>query len=338
MHAHTLRPRAPFNFAATAGFFRFTEAEIVDHFDGEIYARAIHLGGKLTLLRVASEGTLSRPALAVSLSPSHSATQAVIAAGQMVSRMFSVGHDLRLWRARVEGDLLMRRLEAAHRGLHLPRWATLFEALTNSILLQQIATPVAWTLRRRVVERFGESSEFGDGTFHAFPRPAALARATVESLRALGLSGAKAQSIIELARACESGALDGERLACEDNESIIARLSTLRGVGRWTAEWVLMLHFGRTDVFAASDLFLRGAVAKYYNEGAPIRESEVRAVARGRWGEWQSYAALYLLAGVRAGSVTLKPERVLLSKSSGARRQARRVWTRRSSDSPDDET
>jgi 3-methyladenine DNA glycosylase/8-oxoguanine DNA glycosylase len=77
-----------------------------------------------------------------------------------------------------------------------------------------------------------------------------------------------------------------------------------------------MLHFGRADVFAASDLFLRGAVVKYYNDGAPMTEREIRAFASRRWGAWQSYAALYLLAGMRAGSVTLKPERVLLSKPS----------------------
>jgi 3-methyladenine DNA glycosylase/8-oxoguanine DNA glycosylase len=75
-----------------------------------------------------------------------------------------------------------------------------------------------------------------------------------------------------------------------------------------------MLHFGRTDVYAAADLFLRGVVVKYYNDGAPVREQEIRAFARERWGAWQSYAALYLLAGMRAGTVTLKPERVLLSQ------------------------
>jgi DNA-3-methyladenine glycosylase II len=223
-----------------------------------------------------------------------------------------------MFRAQVSDDPLMSRLEAAHRGLRLARWATLFEALLNSILLQQIATSVAWTFRRRVVERFGERLAVAGGEFYAFPLPSAIARASVEELRALGLSGAKAQGIIDLARAVESGALDGDALAREDNETVIARLSSLRGVGRWTAEWVLMLHFGRTDVFAAADLFLRGAFVKYYNGGEPLSEREIRARARGRWGAWGSYVALYLLAGMRAGSITLKSERVVSSNSRGA--------------------
>jgi DNA-3-methyladenine glycosylase II len=324
MHTLNLRPRAPFDFAATARFFRFTEAEIVDNFDAGAgtYSRALRLNGKLFLLNVASQGTRSRPSLIVSVTPARVASQEAMRAAlsdaeQIVRRMFSIEHDLRQWRAQVSDDPLMSRLEAAHRGLHLPRWATLFEALTNSILLQQIATSVAWTFKRRVVERFGETLSVGGKKFYAFPRASSLARASVEELRALGLSGAKAQSLVEMARAVESGALGGDALACADNEEIIARLSELRGVGRWTAEWVLMLHFGRTDIYAAADLFLRGAVVKYYNHGEPMREREIRALARERWGAWQSYAALYLLAGMRAGSVTLKPERVLSSQPSG---------------------
>jgi DNA-3-methyladenine glycosylase II len=325
MHAHDIRPRAPFDFEATARFLRFTEAEIVDNFDAGTYTRAQHFRGRLYLLTIKSAGTRARPSLNISLTPSRSVapssrhasstlqrassgvTQGILAeAEQTARRAFSVEHDLKKFRAQVQDDPLMGRLEAAHRGLHLPRWASLFEALVNSILLQQIATSVAWTFRRRLVERFGESLTVGDRTFHAFPLPSSLARATVESLRALGLSGAKAQSIIELARIIESGALDDEVLARADNEEIIARLTTLRGVGRWTVEWVLMLHFGRTDVFAAADLFLRGAVVKYYNEGRAMSEREIREFALARFGAWQSYAALYLLAGMRRGSVTLK--------------------------------
>jgi DNA-3-methyladenine glycosylase II len=336
MPAHTLRPRAPFDFEATARFFRFTEAEIVDNFDEGVYTRALHCGGQLLLVSVASAGTRARPALVVALAPSLSSAPKILAdAEQTVRRMFSVEHDLRRFRARVADDPLMGRLEAAHRGLHLPRWATLFEALASSILLQQIATPVAWTFRRRLVERFGERLSIGGKSFHAFPRPPAIARAKVEDLRALGLTGAKALSIVEAARAIESGALDCEALAREENEGVVARLSELRGVGRWTAEWVLMLHFGRTDVFAAADLFLRGVVVKYYNAGVPARESEIRALAQERWGAWQSYAALYLLAGMRAGSVTLKPERVLLSQPPRVRRTAR---ARRLSRPTNDET
>lgn len=305
-----IKPRAPFDFAATARFLRFTEAEAVDTFANGNYRRALHLGNQLHLLNVASRGTLSRPLLVVTLG--HRRGQATRAeeagmAETLVRRIFSADDDLKKFRARVAGDPLMSRLEAEHRGLHIARWPSLFEALVISILSQQISTVVAMTLKRRLVEKFGERLSFGGETFFAFPRDEALGRAGVEELRALGLSGSKALSIIEMARRSAHGELDEDELAREGNEELIARLVKLRGVGRWTAEWALMLHFGRTNVFPAGDLALRGFVAKYYNDRRPMSEKEIRLLAAVRWGEWASYAAVYLLAGMRAGIINLRP-------------------------------
>jgi DNA-3-methyladenine glycosylase II len=322
----SIRTRAPFDFASTARFLRFTDAEAVDTFTdtpgGGRYSRAIHFGERLFLLSVEFEGTLpARPAVRVELTPEQFATPRILDdAARTVGDMFSLEHDLGAWRARLRArDPLMRRLEAAHRGLRLPRWPSLCEALVTSILLQQIATGVAITFRRRLVERYGERLEAGGKTYVAFPRAEALARAGVAELRALGVSHAKAACIIEAARACAHGELSSDALAREDNETVIACLSALRGIGRWTAEWVLMLHFGRLDVFPAADLFLRGVLVKYYNRGAALGEREIRASAAKRWGGFESYAALYFLAGMRAGTITLQPGRVLSSGESDAK-------------------
>jgi DNA-3-methyladenine glycosylase II len=304
-----IKPRAPFDFAATARFLRYTEREAVDTFSNGIYRRAVHLGDRLHLLQVEARGTLSRPALAVALDGESAATSGAKAmAEDIVRRMFSVEHDLKRFRAQVAGDPLMSRLEALHRGLHLARWPDLFEALVISILLQQISTAGAITLKRRLVEKFGETINSATGeTFYAFPRASRLARSSVEDLRALGLSGSKAASIIEVARRFTEGTLNEEDLEKEDNETLIASLTKLRGVGRWTAEWALMLHFGRTDVFPAGDLALRGFVVKYYNDSGLMTEREIRSLAEIRWGRWASYAAVYFLAGMRSRIINLRP-------------------------------
>jgi DNA-3-methyladenine glycosylase II len=304
-----IKPRAPFDFAATAGFLRYTEREAVDQFSNGIYRRAVHLGGRLRLLKVESRGTLSRPLFAVTLEGKGQVTSGEMEmAAKVVQRMFSVEHDLVKFRAQVAGDPLMSKLEAAHRGLHMARWPVLFEALVISILLQQISTAGAITMKRRLVERFGETLTTAAGeTFYAFPRASRLAQAKVEDVRALGLSGSKAASIVELARRTCEGDLCEEELEKEDNETLIARLTELRGVGLWTAEWALMLHFGRTSVFPAGDLALRGFVIKYYNDNRLMTEREIRALALVRWGEWAAYAAVYFLAGMRARIISLRP-------------------------------
>ena len=303
-----IRPRAPFDFAATARFLRFTEREAVDTFAEGRYRRALHLGERLHLLNVASKGTTARPQLTVTLERGGRATvREKEEALARVRQIFSTEHDLKKFRARVANDPLMSQLEAAHRGLHIARWPSVFEALVISILSQQISTVVAMTLKRRVVEKYGERLESGGETFLAFPRAEVLAEAAPQELRALGLSGSKVAAVTELAQKARDGELDESVLERDDNEALIARLTKLRGIGRWTAEWALMLHFGRTDVFPAGDLALRGFVVKYYNDRRTMPEREIRSLADSLWGEWASYAAVYFLAGMRAGTINLRP-------------------------------
>jgi DNA-3-methyladenine glycosylase II len=313
-----IRPRAPFDFAATAGFLRFTEREAVDTFAEGRYRRALHVGGRLRLLSVASTGTVARPLLSVTTGGGRASAAELKEAEARVRQIFSTEHDLKKFRARVAGDPLMSQLEAAHRGLHIARWPSVFEALVISILSQQISTAVAMTLKRRVVEKYGERLTVGGETFLAFPRAEALSRAEPQELRALGLSGSKVTAITELAQRARDGELDESVLERDDNEALIARLTNLRGIGRWTAEWALMLHFGRTDVFPAGDLALRGFVVKYYNDGVAMPEREIRALAHERWGEWASYASVYFLAAMRAGTINLRPLRAIIKDGPGA--------------------
>ncbi|MFN2453293.1 MAG: DNA-3-methyladenine glycosylase [Pyrinomonadaceae bacterium] len=316
MHTINIRPRAPFDFARTASFLRFTEAEAVDTFDGNSYRRLFQFGERLHLIRVESQGTIARPSLVVSVetkADEATASQDLQRAAQFIERIFSIDHDLKKFRAAIADDPLMCEIEAAHHGLHLARWPTLFESLSISILLQQISTAVAVVLKRRLVEKYGARLRVKGETFFAFPRPEILAAVPIEELRTLGISGAKAAALIAVARETMSGAIDERKLEQADNETVIARLTGLRGVGRWTAEWALLLHFGRTNLFPAGDLALRKFVFKYYNNGAPLSEREVRAIAAERWGEWGSYVTIYVLAALRTGIINLRPDGVLLS-------------------------
>src|SRR5918912_3522209 len=121
----SIRPRAPFDFTETARFLRFTEREAVDTFAEGRYRRALHVGGRLRLLSVASTGTKARPLLSITLEGGGRAGAAELKEAEARARqIFSTEHDLKKFRARVAGDSLMSQLEAAHRGLHIARWPT----------------------------------------------------------------------------------------------------------------------------------------------------------------------------------------------------------------------
>jgi len=311
MSGFEIEVRAPFDFAATARFLRFTEHETVDLFEEGKYRRALDCGGRLCLLEV--EAVAGRLAARTRLEKGRPTKQLLREAERAVRCLFSPEHDLEPFRQRAARDPLMRALEREHRGLRLARWPSLFEALVISILSQQIATKVAMVLKRRFVERFGKRVKVGGREYIAFPAAATVASLQPDDLRPLGIAASKAASIVGVARAIEFGEVEAEALARQDNETIISRLTSLRGVGRWTADWTLILHFGRTDVYPAGDLVLRAMVEKYYGGGRPLGEKGVRALAEDLWGEWASYAAIYLVAGLRAGRVTVKPNDMLSS-------------------------
>src|SRR5436305_3562492 len=204
-----IRPRSPFDFAATARFLRYTESEAVDIVTDDVHRRAIHFGKHLRLLKIVSRGALSRPSLVITVEGKKGAGETELeTAERLARRIFDTDHDLKKFRALVEDDPLMSKIEAMHRGLHIARWPTLFEALSISILSQQISTIVAMTLKRRMVERFGERLKSDGKIFYAFPRAEALRQTSVEDLRSLGLSTSKAISIIELAKRVAAGELD----------------------------------------------------------------------------------------------------------------------------------
>jgi DNA-3-methyladenine glycosylase II len=123
-----------------------------------------------------------------------------------------------------------------------------FAALVRSIVYQQLAGPAASAIHGRLVAALGGQVD-----------PATLLALTVEEMRAAGLSGNKTASLRDLATKVLDGSvvLDSRRLAREGDEEVIIRLSTVRGIGRWTAEMFLMFQLRRLDVWPTGDLGVR---------------------------------------------------------------------------------
>ena len=186
------------------------------------------------------------------------------------------------------------------RGLHLPRTATLFEALTIAILGQQISASVARTMRAALIERYGARAEFDGATYFAFPRPEAIVSATPEELRELKLSRSKAEYLRVIAGAALEPGWD--KLYELPDDEVARRLTALRGVGNWTAQWALVRGLARPDALPLGDLALRRGVSRLWLQGDAVTDREVSEIAE-RWRPWRSYATAYLFAAMRTGMV-----------------------------------
>ncbi len=211
----------------------------------------------------------------------------------LVTRLFNLNLDLLPFYEAVKSDRIMLQITRRLWGLHSPSTATVFEALVDSIIEQQISLKAAWSMQRRLIEAFGEALTLQGRTYFAFPVPEKLAAATIEQLRACGLSGRKAEYVQGVAKLVQDG-LDLESFRSWGEEKIIEELSQIRGVGVWTAEMTMIRGMQKYDAFPADDIGLRRIIAHYYYGGEKISGDEARQTAAA-WSGWRGLASFYLV-------------------------------------------
>jgi DNA-3-methyladenine glycosylase II len=158
------------------------------------------------------------------------------------------------------------------------------DALARSILYQQLSGKAAATIVGRV------ESAIGSPRLHA----ESLARMEDDRLRACGVSGAKLRALRDLSARALAGEVPSSRaLAFQDEDSIIERLTAIRGVGRWSVEMLLIFRLGRPDVLPLGDLGVRRGAQRL--DGQDSLPSPNALALRGEaWGPWRSLAAMYL--------------------------------------------
>jgi DNA-3-methyladenine glycosylase II len=195
-----------------------------------------------------------------------------------------------------------------------------FEVLARAIAHQQLNGTAANTILGRLVQGCGQG---------AFPTPQMVLAASVESLRAAGFSFAKVAALKDLAaRTLDSVVPDGAALAQLPDEEIIARLTQVRGVGRWTVEMLLIFQLGRPDVLPVDDFGVRNGFRVAYGLRRMPRPKALAAYGE-RWKPYRSMAAWYLWRAVelkREGRLPEPAERIRLPRL--AKRRAARKLSR----------
>jgi DNA-3-methyladenine glycosylase II len=167
--------------------------------------------------------------------------------------------------------------------------ADLWSALVAQVIGQQISLAAAGAIRGRL-----ESVHGG-----RLPTPAELLAIDQEALRAVGLSGAKTRYLYDLAARLIDGRLSLERLRVLDDDAARNELIQVKGVGRFTADGVLMLALRRPDVWPAADLALRRAVERTWGLDPPASVEQVDALGE-RFRPWRTLAAAYLYSSVES--------------------------------------
>jgi DNA-3-methyladenine glycosylase II len=170
-----------------------------------------------------------------------------------------------------------------------PPW----ETLVTAIIHQQLSLKAGQTIAGRV-------RDLAPGP--GYPTPERMLAIDTATLRACGLSNAKASYVHDLAARVHDGRLDLRSLRRLADEDVIAALTTVRGIGEWSAQMHLIFHLGRLDVLATGDLGLRAAAGKLYGLGGHATPAQLAAIAE-PWRPYRSIASWYLWEGLDSGGI-----------------------------------
>jgi DNA-3-methyladenine glycosylase II len=305
-----MKPVSPFRLDLTVWTLRRRSHNIVDRWDGTTYRRVLPLptGTVEVALTQPAPPETARLKVAVEGRPVSAAVRSAVTTA--LERLLGLRIDLTEFYQFAAHDRKLGPLVRRFRGMKPPRFATIFEGVVNAIACQQLSLTFGVHLLNRLAAAFGAAFGQGDETVHAFPRPEDLARLSSTDLRPFGFSSQKGRAIIELARSVDEGQLDLEALAALSDEDAVNRLCELRGVGRWTAEYVLLRGLGRTHVFPGDDVGARKNLQRWLHLAKPLDYEGVRKT-QARWDGYSGLVYFHLLLDrlAEAGQVAELPRR-----------------------------
>jgi DNA-3-methyladenine glycosylase II len=227
---------------------------MIDRWVDQVYQRVMIYDGKPVEVEVTQTGTSDKPILHVT------ATTEAIGSGlkstltHTLERMLGLRTNLSKFYDFAKGETRIYELSRRFLGLKPPRFLNLFEALVNTFACQQLSLNVGILLLNRLAIRCGLRFKEEGSTVYSFPQPERVARLRPGTFRKMGFSRQKGRALAELSQRVTQKSVDLESIETLDDKAALEQLYQFRGVGRWSAEYVLLRGMGRTHLFPGDDV------------------------------------------------------------------------------------
>nr|WP_254149862.1 DNA-3-methyladenine glycosidase II [Bacillus subtilis] len=210
-----------------------------------------------------------------------------------IHEWFDLDNDLTPFYEMAKADPLLKMPARKFYGLRVIGIPNLFEALCWGVLGQQINLAFAYSLKKQFVEAFGDSIEWNDKKYWVFPPYERIARLTPTDLADIKMTVKKSEYIIEIARLMASGELSREKLMKMNFKDAEKNLIKIRGIGPWTANYVLMRCLRFPTAFPIDDVCLIRSIKILRNMNRKPTKDEILEISFS-WKKWESYATFYL--------------------------------------------
>ncbi len=286
-----LQAPQPFSLSETIGYLSRSANECLFHVEsGRVY-RLIEVGGERVVVEISGHDTTVN-IRCHSDNPLTSSVRDAVAGH--VWEWFDFDRDLPPFYEQMEYCPWMKEVARAYYGLRIVSVVDLFEALCWAIMGQQINLTFAYMLKRRFVESFGVQQQWAGRNYWLFPRPEAIAQLHVDDLLGLQFTRRKAEYVLAVARRMAEGSLSKHGLLrTGDFQAARRELIKIRGIGPWTANYVLMRCLRDPSAFPVEDVGLQNAVKATRGMDRKPSIAELREMAVG-WAGWEAYATFYL--------------------------------------------
>lgn len=258
--------------------------------EGRRVLKPLQVDGNQALIEVKEEGNV----LEVGILAGEGTSSILNKASGYVSEWFDLKRNLAPFYHQLDQHDRLAWMADRYHGLRLMGIPDLFEALCWCVIGQQINLTFAYRLKRRLVETYGSSITYGGKQHYYFPDPGRLGEVSVDELREMQFSRQKAEYIIGIARQFADGDMSKDVLSTQgDGKQMLKQLRKIRGVGEWTANYVLMKSLKEMNCITYGDTGLQAAVSSVLGlDRKPSRE-EINSLFA-PFEDWQSYLVIYL--------------------------------------------
>jgi DNA-3-methyladenine glycosylase II len=299
----------PFRLDFTVWTLRRRSQNTVDGWDGTRYLRTLVIDEVPVGITVRQESDAAGPLLIVEVEhPGMTPDELFISEIRSVlSRTLGLEVDLSGFYRLAEGEFRLATLAQQFVGMRPPCFPSVFEAAVNAIACQQLSLTVGIHLLNRLSKQFGLAPSAGEGAQAGFPTPDRLAGEDPQHLRDLGFSRSKAHAIITLSQQIVVGETDLEALRDAEDDRAMATLLDLTGIGRWSAEYVLLRGLGRLQVLPGDDVGARNNLHRRFGLAPSAGYEEVNRFSR-RWSPYGGLVYFHLLLDTLAAAGHVAPE------------------------------
>jgi len=285
-----------YHFDEALAYLNRSESEWLHQVEGRTVYKALDVGGEPVLMAIGmgvpEEGD-SRSVTVRFLNGRPEGERLTLSMA-FVREWMDLETDLSEFYGIAERDPLLGPVVERYRGLRLIGVPSLFEALCWTVAGQQINLAFAYTLKKRLVEAYGRRIACEGRDFMLFPPAERMADLQPEELRELKFTGSKAETLIRIAGLVCEGELSKEALLeLGDFREAEKKLTSVRGIGPWTANYVMMRCLRNRDAFPLADVGLHNAIRRRLGRSEKPLLPEVEELGT-RWAPWRAYATFYL--------------------------------------------